>query len=147
MRSFCARGTFRFARSSHYAFAGPFRRTEASMTRRLPLAVVAALVLLVNSTPTWGGSLNPTASDGNGNTAGGPGALQSVTPGGTFNTALGYQALTTTTTGDFNTATGVGALFSNTTGGSNTAGGFETLYFNSTGSFNTAFGVEALLIN
>ena len=115
------------------------------MTRFVPLG--AALVILLNSASTWGGPTNPTPSDVNGNTAGGTGALQSVTSGGTYNTAFGLQALGTNTTGDFNTATGVGALLSNATGVSNTANGFEALYFNSTGSYNTAIGVESLLVN
>jgi len=117
------------------------------MTRCVSLTTALAIVLLFNGSLAWGGPPNPTASDSNGNTAGGSGALQSVGPGGTYNTAFGLQALTNTSSGDYNTATGVLALFSNTTGVSNTAHGFETLYFNSTGSYNTAIGVEALLIN
>jgi Chaperone of endosialidase len=119
---------------------------EASMTRLAALTIVLCIVL-VHGTPTWGGPPNPTPSDGNGNTAGGNGALQSVTPQGAYNTGFGFQALFNTTSGDYNTASGVGALWSNTTGVSNTAVGFETLYFNSTGSYNTAVGVESLLIN
>jgi hypothetical protein len=117
------------------------------MTRYVSLATALAIVFLFNGSLAWGGPPNPTPSDSSGNTAGGSGALQSVGPGGTYNTAFGLQALTKTSSGDYNTAMGVLALVSNTTGVSNTAHGFETLYFNSTGSYNTAIGVEALLIN
>ena len=117
------------------------------MTRFAALAIAALCMFLLHGTPTWGGPPNPTPSDGNGNTAGGTGAAQSVTAQGAYNTGFGYQALFNTTSGDFNTANGVGALWSNTIGVSNTAIGFETLYFNSTGSHNTAVGVESLLFN
>src|SRR5262245_18237778 len=103
------------------------RRMEASMTRLLVLTIAALHMLVLHGTQTWGGPQNPTPSDGNGNTAGGTGTLQSVTVQGTFNTGFGFQALLNTTSGDFNTATGVGALWSNTAGVSNTATGFETL--------------------
>ena len=46
---------------------------------RLAVAV-AGLVAMLGSTPSWGGPPNPTASDANGNTAGGTGALENVVP-------------------------------------------------------------------
>jgi uncharacterized coiled-coil protein SlyX len=66
---------------------------------------------------------------------------------GSFNTAIGFQALYSNTTGDGNTATGNGALFSNTTGNGNTANGVSALSSNTEGSANTANGGSALLSN
>jgi len=75
------------------------------------VAVVAGLVLLLNSTPSWGQPVcaspgcNSTVSDDNLNTAGGSGALANVnedpTTGGFSNTAFGHSALNTNTTGVF----------------------------------------------
>ena len=42
---------------------------------RIAGLVIAGLVLMLGVTPSWGGPPNPTASDANGNTAGGTGAL------------------------------------------------------------------------
>jgi hypothetical protein len=80
------------------------------------------------------------------------------------NTAIGYQALVSTTTGSNNTAvgsyalynytgsgdntaTGYQALFSSTTGGSNVADGLRALYSNTIGTNNTASGDSALYFN
>jgi hypothetical protein len=127
------------------------------MTRFAPLTtVLAAFVLIVNITPSWGQptcalpGCNPTTSDRNDNTAGGTGALTNVVSGimgGFQNTAFGDSALLSNTTGSFNTASGVNALFSNLTGESNTATGFAALDFNSSGSHNTATGFAALGFN
>src|SRR5262249_4333946 len=128
------------------------RRTEDSMKRLTGLAI-ALLVLMLGVAPSWSGPPNPTASDVNGNTAGGTNALVNVTAGGGVNTAFGSLALTSNTTGNFNTATGAQALAGNTTpgahallnnsgGGKNTALGFEAL-LNSTGNQNIAVGNEA----
>jgi hypothetical protein len=86
------------------------------------------------------------------NTAEGEGALSSVTvsiypPTGFANTALGYQALHTSTTGNGNTATGAVALQSNETGSDNTATGLGALQGNTTGDNNTAVGENALANN
>ena len=70
---------------------------------------VAILVFVLSSTPSWGGPPNPTASDANGNTAGGTQALLNVDSsgfGGFQNTAFGSHALKATSTGDGNTAVG-----------------------------------------
>jgi hypothetical protein len=84
----------------------------------------------------------------NANTAEGDNALFSLdTSQGLNNTAIGFDALYSTTTGNNNTATGVAALKSNTTGNFNTATGLQALKSNTTGSFNTAAGVNALLFN
>jgi hypothetical protein len=113
--------------------------------------VVAAFVLIVNITPSWGQIPNPTQSDGNNNTAGGSGALFSVvtagSPQGFDNTAFGFDALTSNTTASNNTAIGAGALFSNDTGSSNTATGSSALTSNTTGTNNTASGFFALQNN
>ena len=66
---------------------------------------------------------------------------------GTFNTAVGYQALTSNTTGENNSATGHRALYNNTTGRFNTATGHWALFGNTTGENNTAFGLQALYAN
>jgi hypothetical protein len=63
------------------------------------------------------------------------------------NTALGYIALNSNTNGNNNTAIGGLALNANTIGGGNTANGFETLVSNTTGSFNTANGFETMVSN
>jgi hypothetical protein len=49
--------------------------------------------MMFGVTPSWGGPPNPTASDVNGNTAGGTGALETVTESAHFNTAFGVNAL------------------------------------------------------
>jgi len=67
--------------------------------------------------------------------------------GNTTNTAVGFNALTSTTTGGYNTALGNTTLTANTTGGSNIAIGAQTLYNNTTGSNNSALGVNSLNSN
>src|SRR5262249_48656799 len=133
------------------------------------LAIATGLALMLHSTPSWAQmpscsspGCNPTASDLNGNTAGGTGALQNVccdgccfrnTAFGIFalsnnanedNVAVGAMALSSNTTGGGNTATGSSALRSNTTGGGNTATGLFALFNNTTGNSNTASGSGAL---
>ncbi len=63
---------------------------------------------------------------------------------GTYNTAIGVNALNANTTGYLNTAVGALALSSNTTGGSNVAIGQGTLPQNTVGSNNTALGTQAM---
>jgi len=120
------------------------------------VAIVAPLVLLLHSTPSWGQPVcalpgcNPTTSNANQNTAGGTGALISVVSGaagGFNNTAFGAHVLDSTTTGSANTAIGVDALGNNTTGSFNTATGLSALYSNTTGERNTAIGISALFVN
>jgi len=98
------------------------------------------------------------------NTRIGNAALANVITTGTFNTAVGYEALTNTTVGDLNTgvgsyvlnsnisgigntAIGASALLNNTVGTSNTAVGTSALQSNSVGSNNIAIGQNALLAN
>ena len=87
--------------------------------------------------------LNP----GTGNTAAGYRALISNAMGGSYNTAVGNQALNANTTGSYNTASGYVALYPNTTGNFNTATGIQALYSNTTGIENTAVGGGALYFN
>ena len=65
-----------------------------------------------------------------------------VTAEQSYNTALGYQALTANSSGSYNTALGTRSLRANTSGSFNTAMGFEALGNTSliTGSQNTAIG-------
>lgn len=65
---------------------------------------------------------------------------------GNFNTAVGSQALFSTTSGVGSTAIGTDALFHNTTGSGVALGG-STLYNNTTGTGNTAIGPYALSSN
>src|SRR5437667_11232435 len=75
----------------------------------------------------------------NQNTAEGDSALFTLTTG-SFNTAIGFDALYNTTVSIANTATGNASLFSNTTGGFNTANGSQALYNNTTGEENVVVG-------
>jgi carbonic anhydrase/acetyltransferase-like protein (isoleucine patch superfamily) len=98
---------------------------------------------------------------GNGNTAIGSQALAEYEGTATAaNTAVGYLAMSNSTSGGgnsalgentlrssvatFNTAFGSSALFSNTTGGNNTAIGYHALFNNTTGVDNIAAGYDAL---
>src|SRR5262249_35962440 len=77
------------------------RGTEASMKPIAPLvAIAAALVLMLTTTPSWGQTgVNPTVSDASFNTAGGTVALgtclgKTVAPCSSLqNTAFGFGAL------------------------------------------------------
>ena len=109
----------------------------------LPLVFAAfalsPMVQAQSPSPTPDGDL------GNGNTAEGAGALNSLTTGAE-NTAIGAGALQNNTV-DRNTADGVAALQNNTTGSANTATGSYALANNATGSGNTADGFQALINN
>jgi hypothetical protein len=80
------------------------------------------------------------------NTALGKNALRSTTSG-SANTAFGENALRSTTSGYANTATGYGALVQNDSGSNNTASGAYALFNNTTGFENTASGGGALWFN
>jgi hypothetical protein len=79
------------------------------------------------------------------NTAIGLNALASNS--GSYNTAIGHEALSSNTTGNRNTAVGHYALAQNAAAYDNTAVGESALYTNATGTFNTAVGSAALLRN
>lgn len=66
---------------------------------------------------------------------------------GTFNTALGFKALSANTFATDNTAIGKKAMLNNTEGDGNTVVGSDALYSNTLGSDNAAFGVDALFSN
>ncbi len=104
------------------------------------------------------------ASSTNSSTLVGIGAGQALLGAGSYNTAIGHQALlvstsslnntavgafslSNNTTGSYNTANGEASLTSNTTGSYNTANGEASMFFNSTGSFNTANGAFSLYNN
>ncbi len=79
-------------------------------------------------------------------------ADNSETPGFTYNTAVGYEALRGSlspgnNTGRYNTAVGDMAIKNNTTGSDNSALGVWALRSNTTGIFNTAVGSIALVSN
>jgi hypothetical protein len=80
-------------------------------------------------------------------TAEGENALFSLTGTTSGNTAVGFQALYSTTTGEGNTANGANTLYSNITGKFNTAIGGFALYSNTTGNYNAANGYAALYGN
>ena len=62
---------------------------------------------------------------------------------GSFNAAVGYQALFSQSSGYGNTAVGDVALYANTTGYNNTALGNSALFSNTAGTFNTAVGASS----
>jgi trimeric autotransporter adhesin len=101
----------------------------------------ASFVSVLIAALTFSFSLAGVAAAQTGNTSLGIGALPNNT--GSFNTAIGVQALISNSQGMGNTAVGVGALVNNTTGDANTAIGLDALNRNSTGSSNTAIGDNA----
>jgi trimeric autotransporter adhesin len=100
----------------------------------------------LGNTAMGSGALFNSMPAGNKNTASGEGALYQNTTG-SYNTALGGEALWWNSAGNSNTAMGFQSLNKNTTGGNNTAAGESALYQNTTGSQNTALGGEALWWN
>jgi hypothetical protein len=77
------------------------------------------------------------------NTADGQNALVGLITGGTFNTAVGFDACLVTLTADFNTGIGAGALLLNVAN-ENTGVGAGALLSSTTGINNTAVGTFAL---
>lgn len=63
---------------------------------------------------------------------------------GTYNTAVGFQALASTTTGYTNSAYGFQSMFSTTTAQGGAAFGAYSLYSNISGNGNSAFGDQCL---
>ena len=83
-------------------------------------------------------------SDGYGNTYVGTGVAQYTADYGTYNTALGYEALyKIQSQADYNVAIGYQALHENTTGDNNIGIGYLALYSNTTGVQNIAIGSNA----
>src|SRR5262245_66010376 len=95
--------------------------------------VVACVVMLMTITPSWGQgqTYNPTASDEDGNTAGGSDTLQQGQTG-SDNTAVGRAALSNALNASNNTAVGADALGLNRTGHRTTADGASALSTNHT---------------
>jgi len=130
------------------------RITSASNGSGASAATPTALGTVYGRMTTSGGSPYLTAlgyqaaavNTGSYNTAVGFYALTANTTSGDV-TAIGSKALYTNTTGDFNTAIGSTALFGNTTGIQNTAVGFEALTNNTTADHNTAVGYQSLRAN
>ncbi|MDB9944412.1 tail fiber domain-containing protein [bacterium] len=93
-----------------------------------------------------GGSRILYSSSTNSSTLVGDGAGASLLSGGLHNTAVGFEAMASTTFGDYNTANGYQALYSNT-GSWNTANGYQALFSNTVSNGNTATGYKALYSN
>ena len=93
-----------------------------------------------------GSASNPLLNTGQYNTAIGDDAMRSTTSGYS-NTAIGYETLRLNSSGYENTAVGRQSLRSNTTGNSNTAVGIWSMYDNTSGHSNTAMGRDALTNN
>ena len=83
---------------------------------------------------------------GDANVVVGTDAGTSITTG-SYNTAVGHNALDANTTGDYNTVSGGRAFRSNTTGSRNIAVGYTALDANTTADNNTAVGYSALNAN
>jgi hypothetical protein len=82
-----------------------------------------------------------------GSTALGLAALNSQTSGAVDNTAVGYNALTTSSSAFMNTAIGTSSMSNTTTGSNNTAVGVYSLRSNTTGAVNVAVGGTAMEFN
>lgn len=120
--------------------------TNRSERHRLAVMVIA-LAWSALSPVTQALNRPPDGGYPNQNTAEGKGALFSLTIGGfdnQDNTAIGFDALFSSTNTFFNTAIGSQALFGATSTEANTAVGYKALFRNTTGSFNTATGQQAL---
>ncbi|MEX0931440.1 MAG: immunoglobulin-like domain-containing protein [Candidatus Paceibacterota bacterium] len=101
-----------------------------------------------NDGASWyvGGAGSFASNSASENTGLGTGAL--LGNDGSSNTGIGYYALgDLALSGTYNTALGVNALYVNTTGGSNVAIGPLSLLSNATGNANVAVGLQALADN
>ncbi|NQW92628.1 MAG: tail fiber domain-containing protein [Polaromonas sp.] len=94
-----------------------------------------------NGNAFTGAALYSNVSGGN-NVAVGSGSLFTTTASN--NTALGYESAKLTSSGTFNVAVGTQALYSNTTASNNTAVGYQAGYTNTTGTGLVAIGESAL---
>ena len=81
------------------------------------------------------------------NTVFGKLAGAALASGGNYNSAVGRNSLTATTTGDSNTGMGNATLATNSTGGNNTAVGGNALESATTADNNTAVGYQSLVLN
>ncbi len=121
---------------------GIFRIGQA--TDALTSTSTAFLINTTNSNFSVGAQAG--TSTGSYNAAIGYQALYSNTAG-TNNVAIGQVALYSNSSGDYNTAIGNRALLTNTSGASNLAIGEDALYANTTGSYNLGLGWQALTSN
>jgi len=108
-------------------------------TTRLPLLTAIMLTCLAFSPRAHAACQEGCLT--NSNTVLGDNALINNT--GSFNTAIGFQALTTNLSGSYNTVTGAYALSANTLGYDNIAIGPYDLSSNTTGSDNIDQGGES----
>lgn len=87
-------------------------------------------------------------SDDSGNTFVGTGVSQASAAVGSYNTALGYQAMYSDSGSQFNVAVGYRTLYSVTPNGqNNVAIGYQALLSNTSGDDNVAIGSDALRSN
>ena len=130
-------------------------------TRNTALGFAAGTALTTQDYNVFVGSYSGDGATGSSNTAVGDVTLRNTS--GSFNTAIGGEALTSNTTASDNTAVGYQALYANTTAsgsvavgrasaasnttGVNTSVGDYSLNSNTTGSNNTALGKQALQLN
>ena len=118
--------------------------------RRCWMALVPLLpiVLLLFSPMAWALDPPPGGAYPGETTALGEDALLNFNTGITgLNTAIGYQALYSSTTGSENTGVGNHVLHNNTVGGANVGVGVNALYGNITGNYNVAIGNNAMVAN
>jgi hypothetical protein len=115
------------------------------MTRNHIVNFIALAGMSALADTSYAGQPPCATSDGSEGTACGSNALAENT--GLFNSAFGYNALSSNTSGASNTASGANALRNNSSGLSNTASGTESLTSNTGGSYNTANGDGALSNN
>jgi len=116
------------------------RRCWMALVSLLSIALLSPMALALDPPPGGGYSGETTAL--------GEDALLNFNTGITgLNTAIGYQALYSTTTGSENTGVGNHVLHNNTEGGANTGVGVNALYGNTTGDYNVAIGNNAMVAN
>jgi hypothetical protein len=146
--------------------AGVISATPASIGAQVNLGATQTGAIGASGTATFpgtvaAGTITPTTIGSNGVLLNGVPALQSqaslnnyysggagnLTGTGAYNSAHGYNALSSNTTGNGNSAQGYQALYSNTTGNGNSAQGYQALSSNTTGNYNTANGFGALSSN
>jgi Chaperone of endosialidase len=123
-------------------------RTMNPLTQSKNATILPVLIALTLACFGLSPQARATCQEGclpNSNTAFGDNALINNT--GSFNTAIGFQALTTNLSGSYNTASGAYTLSANTLGYDNIAIGPYALSSNTTGSDNIAQGENALLNN
>ena len=130
-------------------------------TRNTAIGFAAGTALTTQDYNVFVGPYSGDGATGSSNVAVGDVTLRNTS--GSFNTAIGGEALTSNTTASDNTAVGYQALYANTTAsgsvavgrasaasnttGVNTSVGDYSLNSNTTGSNNTALGKQALQLN